>query len=362
MAETNDRFHLNYLVVGNKVVCTPGEQYFLADVGDGTEAIESATLTYKNATTEVETEIPADTIEAGTLLFEMNMDESQPDGEYEVTKIAVASGGQTYLIDMADTGIEARFGVNAEVDTNADAYVEEEETADAQTDSELQEAGITVMDAQGQEITYDNLSEALQEANEDVADNGIAAQSEINPNLVVVLDPGHGGSDSGACGYGLREKDLTLKIANYCKAKLQEYSHVEVYMTRTGDTDNNLADRVNFANQYNPDIFVSIHINAVSRSLLHWDLRIGESRSGIPRMEARTRMDLLPIIWVSSSVQRNMDSRQCSSSMHLLTIQEMLRSSWRVRTRCVTWDMQMLRRLHSIMDCQRMVPTVPRIR
>ena len=153
VAETNDRFHLNYLVVGNKVVCTPGEQYFLADVGDGTEAIESATLTYKNATTEVETEIPADTIEAGTLLFEMNMDESQPDGEYEVTKIAVASGGQTYLIDMADTGIEARFGVNAEVDTNADAYVEEEETADAQTDSELQEAGITVMDAQGQEIT-----------------------------------------------------------------------------------------------------------------------------------------------------------------------------------------------------------------
>ena len=263
VAETNDRFHLNYLVVGNKVVCTPGEQYFLADVGDGTETIESATLTYKNATTEVETEISADTIEAGTLLFEMNMDESQPDGEYEVTKIAVVSGGQTYLIDMAETGIEARFGVNAEVDTNADAYVEEEETADAQTDSGLQEAGITVMDAQGQEITYDNLSDALQEANEDVADNGIAAQSEINPNLVVVLDPGHGGSDSGACGYGLREKDLTLKIANYCKAKLQEYSHVEVYMTRTGDTDNNLANRVNFANQYNPDIFVSIHINAV---------------------------------------------------------------------------------------------------
>ena len=125
------------------------------------------------------------------------------------------------------------------------------------------EDGITVLDAEGQEMTFDSLTEALQEADDSVADSGIATQSTANPNLVVVRDPGHGGSDPGACKYGLREADLTLKIAQYCKSKLEEYSHVEVYMTRTADTDNNLANRVAYAKKFNPDVFVSIHINAV---------------------------------------------------------------------------------------------------
>ena len=52
---------------------------------------------------------------------------------------------------------------------------------------------------------------------------------------------------------GLKEKDLTLKIAYYCKEKLEEYSHVEVHMTRTADTDNNHANRVANAKTFNPD-------------------------------------------------------------------------------------------------------------
>ena len=62
------------------------------------------------------------------------------------------------------------------------------------------EDGITVLDAEGQEMTFDSLTEALQEADDSVADSGIATQSTANPNLVVVLDPGHGGLDSGAVG------------------------------------------------------------------------------------------------------------------------------------------------------------------
>ena len=49
----------------------------------------------------------------------------------------------------------------------------------------------------------------------------------------MVLDPGHGGTDSGAVGNGLQEKDLTLKIAKYCTRGIRKYSCVTVYMTRS---------------------------------------------------------------------------------------------------------------------------------
>ncbi len=253
---------LNYLVVGSPVVCTPGSQFILADVGDGTEKLSDAVLTYVNVETGVSYEVTADIIDEGSLLFNMEFDDAKPSGEYEVTTIEVAVDGEKRIVRMADTGIEAKFGINTDVDSEADAYVVDEQ-AEQNAEEACDEDGITVLDAEGQEMTFDSLNEALQEANDSVADSGIATQSTVNPNLVVVLDPGHGGSDPGACKYGLREADLTLKIAQYCKAKLEEYSHVEVYMTRTADTDNNLANRVAYAKKFNPDVFVSIHINAV---------------------------------------------------------------------------------------------------
>ena len=254
VAQTEEQ--LNYLVVGSPVVCTPGSQFVLADVGDGTEKLSDAVLTYVNVETGTSYEVTADTVDEGSLLFNMEFDDTQPSGEYEVTTIEVVADGEKRIVRMVDTGIEAKFGINTDVDSEADAYVVDEQ-AEQDAEEACGEDGITVLDAEGQEMTFDSLTEALQEADDSVADSGIATQS------VVVLDPGHGGSDPGACKYGLREADLTLKIAQYCKSKLEEYSHVEVYMTRTADTDNNLANRVAYAKKFNPDVFVSIHINAV---------------------------------------------------------------------------------------------------
>lgn len=248
----DSNMHLNYLVVGHEVVCTPEEQYVLADVGDGTADIEHATLTYENMETKEESVVPVDVIDEGSLLFRMEFDEAKPEGEYLVTEISVISGGNTFVIDMEDTGIEAKFGINTNIESKADAYVVEESEEEDMTEDCIQ-----VLDADGQEVSFDNLADALEEANQTVGDT-----YSINKNLVVVLDPGHGGSDSGAVGYGLQEKDLCLKIAYYCKAKLEEYSHVEVYMTRTADTTSNIAARVEYAATKNPDIFVCIHINA----------------------------------------------------------------------------------------------------
>lgn len=79
----------------------------------------------------------------------------------------------------------------------------------------------------------------------------------------VYLDPGHGGSDSGAVGHGLQEKDVVLSIAKHTRNYLQNnYKNVSVRMSRTGDTYPSLTDRTNDANSWGADAFVSIHINA----------------------------------------------------------------------------------------------------
>lgn len=87
------------------------------------------------------------------------------------------------------------------------------------------------------------------------------ARADCGP---IILDPGHGGSETGAIGVnGLKEKDLTFKIANYCKERLDQLGIPSV-MTRTGDYDVSLASRCNFIDQYNGRALVSFHLNSNS--------------------------------------------------------------------------------------------------
>ena len=92
-----------------------------------------------------------------------------------------------------------------------------------------------------------------------------AAASERE--VVIVLDPGHGGYSSGTTrvydGVEIWESHLTLKIAQACRDYLEEnYENVRVYMTREGDTAHDLDERVAFAAQKNADYMLSIHINS----------------------------------------------------------------------------------------------------
>jgi N-acetylmuramoyl-L-alanine amidase len=79
----------------------------------------------------------------------------------------------------------------------------------------------------------------------------------------VVLDPGHGGSNTGAAGVveGLYEKRLTLALAHEVAAFLRE-AGVEVVFTRTDDRYVSLRERVRIANAAGADAFVSLHANA----------------------------------------------------------------------------------------------------
>ncbi|MEK9150107.1 MAG: N-acetylmuramoyl-L-alanine amidase [Candidatus Desantisbacteria bacterium] len=78
----------------------------------------------------------------------------------------------------------------------------------------------------------------------------------------IVIDPGHGGKDPGACGKTLKEKDAVLNIAMRLKAKIEEGSGIEVILTRDDDYYVPLPERTALANYKKADLFVSIHANA----------------------------------------------------------------------------------------------------
>ncbi len=80
---------------------------------------------------------------------------------------------------------------------------------------------------------------------------------------ILVIDAGHGGSDQGAAGNGLIEKNLTLDIVLKLKALFDRNSSFKVYYTRTGDTYPTRAERAALSNFVDCP-FVSVHINSVA--------------------------------------------------------------------------------------------------
>ena len=82
--------------------------------------------------------------------------------------------------------------------------------------------------------------------------------------LRIVIDPGHGGKDTGAIGPGgIKEKDITLSIAKQAARILEKKLNAKVYLTRTRDKNLPLEKRNAFANAKKADVFISIHANAV---------------------------------------------------------------------------------------------------
>lgn len=84
-------------------------------------------------------------------------------------------------------------------------------------------------------------------------------------DLIVIIDPGHGGKDPGSLGNGLRESEVVLKIGHKM-AKYYDKTPMQAKLTRTGDTFIPLDARASYAQRINADLFVSIHTNSFSNS------------------------------------------------------------------------------------------------
>lgn len=97
------------------------------------------------------------------------------------------------------------------------------------------------------------------------ASNGMTATCKVTVSqYVIVIDPGHGGNDSG-CTYGSAlEKNINLQIGLYIKEELETYENVRVEMTRTTDVFVPLLNRSVIAANNSADFFVSIHCNSLA--------------------------------------------------------------------------------------------------
>ena len=95
---------------------------------------------------------------------------------------------------------------------------------------------------------------------------GAVLHTKARP-IRIVIDPGHGGKDPGAIGRGgLKEKDVTLRLARMLRDRLKEkLASSRLIMTRETDVFIPLEERTAIANKNDADLFVSIHINSSPR-------------------------------------------------------------------------------------------------
>lgn len=82
---------------------------------------------------------------------------------------------------------------------------------------------------------------------------------------VIVVDPGHGGKDSGAVGNGFKEKEIVLSVSKQLAERLRGMGYT-VHMTRSSDTFIELKDRTKFANDKEADLFISVHANSIPKT------------------------------------------------------------------------------------------------
>lgn len=94
------------------------------------------------------------------------------------------------------------------------------------------------------------------------------AMSNALSGKKIVVDPGHGGSDPGANGYGIREKDIVLDVGHLLRLQLQKEG-ADVVMTRATDIFIPLDKRVEKAHEVNAGSFISVHANSFTNPAVH---------------------------------------------------------------------------------------------
>ena len=268
---------LEYIVISNPRIDTPGTQTIVAGY-QAKDTLTDAVLTYKNTVTDEEMTVSAARIDADTAVFEMNYTDESESGIYSLESLDFEMDEQMYSLDFAKCGIEGKYGVNQSCETEPDAVVEDSDTQEETNDSDV---SFTTITKDGEVTENADISDVVEEAvAQRSSDSEIAVYAESGARttstgkVIVVLDPGHGGFDPGTSGFGANEKDLTLKIAKYCKAALEKDGRIQVYMTRETDTSvgnttnvsTDLYNRIQYAIGKKANLFVSIHLNSATAS------------------------------------------------------------------------------------------------
>ena len=126
---------------------------------------------------------------------------------------------------------------------------------------------------------------------EDVEDEQINNYYISNKSLrdvVIVIDPGHGGMDPGAVGYrGTREKDVALAVAKILQNTINKVKGFRAVLTRNGDYFITLRQRLGIAHRYKADMFIAIHADAYKYRSSHGASVFALSQRGATSEAAR---------------------------------------------------------------------------
>ena len=252
----------NYVVTQDDGI----NQSVIMSFGDETTVIESAVLTYRDGG-EVKT-AESDTVAENFAVFLLPIAQDGVERVWESAVVRIT--GIEYTVSLQDS--EGMTQTEVSEETASEVLQDTEESLDEETANLVEDS---VISTKGDGITGEEIADSIEKSIELVPDADVTAQistfsmesvGRAVQKYVIVLDPGHGGTDSGAENQnGISsesESKLTLKIANYVKQELEKSSQFVVYMTRTHDSYVGLSERVNYAASKNADILVSLHLNS----------------------------------------------------------------------------------------------------
>ena len=252
----------NYVVTQDDGI----NQSVIMSFGDETTVIESAVLTYRDGG-EIKT-AESDTVAENFAVFLLPIAQDGVERVWESAVVRIT--GIEYTVSLQDS--EGMTQTEVSEETASEVLQDTEESLDEETANLVEDS---VISTKGDGITGEEIADSIEKSIELVPDADVTAQIStfsMEPvgravqKYVIVLDPGHGGTDSGAENQnGISsesESRLTLKIANYVKQELEKSSQFVVYMTRTNDSYVGLSERVNYAASKNADILVSLHLNS----------------------------------------------------------------------------------------------------
>ena len=166
-------------------------------------------------------------------------------GFYRVSQLTFDFDESSYVIDFSDCASSSKSFYIVERASDSVSVVNSLTSFDESYDEDIDVSGSV------------NCEDSPLGADEPSVSNGARAAK-----LHLALNPGHGGNDAGAGGYGVLEASCTWKICQYCKAALEQYGNVDVYVTRERDENPGLKERVDRAANAGCDVYVSLHINA----------------------------------------------------------------------------------------------------
>lgn len=299
---------INYVFVESPYLEAPGTERIAVSYGDGTENIQSVVLEVENSAGEMEQwdlEVNADNL----YLFAKEYTDDTIEDTYKVKDLLVTDEEGEHKELLSDYEMEALFGVNKKYEGIDELKPLDQTAAEEQSeDTGAVDATVVEINSENPETSVKEIENALENAEEGtdlsvqqsaaeksgltasrstsvVAGTMSAVAAQVQKlaeaktksgNYVVAIDPGHDSTHTGATGIGgLKEEVLTLKIANYCKAELEKYLGVSVYMTRTsaacpnpgsGSSGDDIGKRIQAAVKAGADVYVSIHLNSSSSS------------------------------------------------------------------------------------------------